>query len=159
MGEEVILVLGSNVGRRVRRLREGIDRLAREVAVGRVSRIYAGEPAGRTGQPWFLNVAVRGATDLDPEGLLAFAKELERAAGRKAGPRWGPRELDVDILLMGARGVREAHLTIPHPRLEERRFFLEPAAEVASEVPVPPGAVTIGELLAACRDVREVAAL
>lgn len=156
MADEVILLLGSNAGRRVRRLREGIDRLSREVADARISRIYAGEPVGRTNQPWFLNVAVRGRTVLAPEGLLEFVKEVERMAGRKAGARWGPRELDVDILLMGGRVIREPHLEIPHPRLSERRFFLEPAAEVASEVPVPPGGATVGELLAGCRDMHEV---
>jgi 2-amino-4-hydroxy-6-hydroxymethyldihydropteridine diphosphokinase len=157
--DEVILLLGSNAGRRVRRLREGIDRLSREVRIGRVSRIYAGEPVGRSNQAWFLNVAVRGKTALTPEGLLAFAKEVERSAGRKAGARWGPRELDVDILLMGGRLVREPHLEIPHPRLAERRFFLAPAAEVAPGDPVPPGGSTVAELLAGCRDMHEVFAL
>lgn len=159
MADEVILLLGSNVGRRVLRLREGIDRLSREVADARSSRLYAAEPVGRTNQPWFLNVAVRGRTALAPERLLAFLKDVERAAGRKAGARWGPRELDVDILLMGGRVIREPHLEIPHPRLAERRFFLEPAAEIGPEVPVPPGGATVGELLAGCRDAHEVFAL
>lgn len=159
MAEEAILVLGSNEGRRIRHLREGIERLSREVAIARISRIYAGEPVGRANPSWFLNVAVRGKTVLTPERLLAFAKEVEHRAGRRAGARWGPRKLDVDILLMGGRVIREPHLEIPHPRLSERRFFLEPAAEIAPEEPVPPGGATVGALLAGCRDMHEVFAL
>jgi 2-amino-4-hydroxy-6-hydroxymethyldihydropteridine diphosphokinase len=154
--EEVILLLGSNLGRRVRRLRGGIERLSREVDICKVSRIHAGEPVGRPYQPWFLNLAALGRTSLSPEELLGFCKEVERAEGRKAGPRWGPRELDVDILLMGTRVVRNPGLSIPHPMLAERRFFLLPLAEIAPETPVPPGGITVLEMLSRCRDRNEV---
>ena len=123
----------------------------------RVSRIYAGEPWGRRDQPWFLNLAVRGKSSLTPEDLLVFVKEVEEAAGRKAGGgRWGPRELDVDILLMGDRVVREPHLVIPHPGLPFRRFCLLPASEIAPEAAVPPEGRTLRELLEACGDPLEV---
>lgn len=125
--------------------------------VDRVSRIYAGEPWGRQDQPWFLNLAVRGKSGLAPEDLLAFLKEVEVAAGRKAGGgRWGPRELDVDILLMGDKEVREPHLVIPHPGLPFRRFCLLPASEIAPEAVVPPEGRTVRDLLEACRDPLEV---
>lgn len=156
MAEEVILLLGSNTGRRVRRLRDGIAALSGRVRIGNVSRIYAGEPGGRTFQPWYLNVAVRGETDVPPEGLLYFLKRIEGEAGRKAGPRWGPRELDIDIILMGSRVVCEPHLAIPHPRMSVRKFCLAPVAEIASEVPVPPGGKTVRDLLVECRDPLEV---
>lgn len=159
MEEEVILLLGSNLGRRVRHLRGGIERLSRKVEVRRVSRIHAGEPSGRPHQPWYLNLAVLGKTSLSPEELLAFCKEVERAEGRKAGPRWGPRALDVDILLMGERVVRKPHLSIPHPMLGERRFFLLPSAEIAPETQVPPGRDTVREMLFRCRDEHEVVPL
>jgi 2-amino-4-hydroxy-6-hydroxymethyldihydropteridine diphosphokinase len=127
------------------------------VEVDRVSRIYAGEPWGRRDQPWFLNLAVRGKSSLAPEDLLAFLKEVEAAAGRKAGGgRWGPRELDVDILLMGDKVVREPHLVIPHPGLPFRRFCLLPASEIAPEAVVPPEGRTIRDLLDACGDPLEV---
>lgn len=157
--EEVILLLGSNRGRRVRHLRRGIERLSRAVDIRKVSRIHAGEPAGRSHQPWYLNLAVLGKTALPPEELLAFCQEVERAEGRKAGPRWGPRELDVDILLMGTRVVRKPELSIPHPRIGERRFCLLPVAEIAPEAPVPPGGDTVRELLSRCRDRNEVVPL
>ncbi len=156
---DVVLLLGSNVGRRVRRLRDGLEAVARGVLTVRESRIYAGAPGGRGGQPWFLNVALLGRTLLSPEALLLLAKEAEAAAGRKAGPRWGPRELDVDIVLLGDRVVREPHLVIPHPRMADRRFCLLPVSEVAPDFPVPPGGRTVRDLLLACEDPLEVFAL
>jgi 2-amino-4-hydroxy-6-hydroxymethyldihydropteridine diphosphokinase len=154
--EEVILLLGSNTGRRVRRLRDGIDALSGGVAVGDVSRIHASEPSGRTNQPWYLNVAVRGETGFAPEALLHFVKKIEGEAGRKAGARWGPRELDIDIILMGSRVVREPHLAIPHPMMPVRRFCLAPVAEIAPAARVPPGEKTVRDLLAECADPLEV---
>jgi 2-amino-4-hydroxy-6-hydroxymethyldihydropteridine diphosphokinase len=124
--------------------------------VDRFSRIYAGEPWGRPGQPWFLNLAVRGRSGLPPEDLLMFVKEVEASAGRKAGGRWGPRELDIDILLMGDKVVSEPHLVIPHPGLPFRRFCLLPVSEIAPGAAVPPERRTVRELLAACRDPLEV---
>lgn len=156
MPEDVVLLMGSNTGRRVRRLREGIEALAAGVKVGRVSRIYSGEPSGRPGQPWYLNVAVRGETGFTPEALLRFVKGIEGNAGRKAGPRWGPRELDIDIILMGSRVVLEPHLAIPHAGIFSRRFCLAPVEEIAPDVRVPPGGKTVRELLRECPDRLEV---
>ncbi len=157
MQEEVILLLGSNTGRRVRRLRDGIAALAGGMEIGQVSRIYAGEPSGRANQPWYLNVAVLGKTSLAPEPLLVFVKRIEEAAGRKSGARWGPRELDIDIILMGSRMVSEEHLMIPHPLMSVRRFCLAPVAEIAPDVAVPPQGRTVRDLLGDCRDPLEVA--
>jgi len=126
------------------------------VEVVRVSRIYSSEPWGKPDQRWFLNVAVRGRCRLAPDKLLAFVKEVEAAAGRKERERWGPRELDVDILLMGDKVVQTPDLVIPHPRLAERRFCLVPASEIAPSAVVPPGGNTISDLLKACRDPLEV---
>jgi 2-amino-4-hydroxy-6-hydroxymethyldihydropteridine diphosphokinase len=148
--------LGSNVGRRLRKLREGLALLAGKVEITRVSRVYAGEPWGVPHQPWFLNLAVRGTCGLTPGNLLAFVKDVEAVAGRKPRERWGPRELDVDILLMGERVVREPDLVIPHPRLAFRRFCLVPLAEIAPASVVPPGGRTVRDLLEACRDPLEV---
>ncbi len=156
MADEVVLLLGSNTGRRVRRLRGGIDALSGAVRIGNVSRIYVAEPSGRADQPWFLNMALRGETDLSPDALLRVVKQVERDAGRKAAVRFGPRALDVDIILMGDRVVRKPHLQIPHPRMAERRFCLVPVAEIAAEVRVPPGNATVADLLRNCRDPLEV---
>ena len=156
---DVVLLLGSNLGRRVRRLRAGLDAVAAGVTPVRVSRIYAGAPGGRGGQPWYLNVALRGRTGLSPAELLRFVKGVEIAAGRKAGPRWGPRELDVDIILMGDREVREPHLTIPHPLMSARRFCLLPVSEIAPDFAVPSSGATVRDLLLACEDPLEVYAI
>ena len=156
MPGDVVLLLGSNKGRRVRRLREGICELSRRFDILRVSRVYAGEPRGRTNQPWFLNAAVAGTTALSPAELLAFAKEVETKAGRRSGPAWGPRELDVDIILMGDLMVREPHLVVPHAALALRRFCLMPVAEIAPSAVVPPGNRTVLELLESCPDSQEV---
>lgn len=83
-------------------------------------------------------------------------KEVEESAGRKKRERWGPRELDVDILLMGEKIVRRPDLVIPHPHLAARRFFLLPASEIAPSAVVPPGRKTVSDLLKACRDPLEV---
>ena len=124
--------------------------------IERVSRIYESAPWGKAGQRRFLNVAVSGKCRLSPGNLLAFAKEVEAAAGRKARERWGPRELDVDILLMGNKVVRRPDLVVPHPLLAARRFFLLPASEIAPSAAVPPGEKTISDLLKECIDPLEV---
>ena len=159
MGGEVILLLGSNTGRRVRSLRDGIAALSGGMEVERVSRIFVGEPGGRAHQPWYLNVAVRGTTSLSPESLLRFVKSIEAAAGRKSGPRWGPRELDIDIILMGNTIVREEHLVIPHPRMAMRRFCLAPVHDIAPDVPIPPDGRMVKDLFEDCRDPLEVTPL
>ena len=108
-----------------------MDRLSRETELLAVSRMYASEPFGRSRQPWFLNLAVRAATGRSPWELLALAKRLEREAGRRGGARWGPRTLDVDILLLGDAVIDLPGLVIPHASMAQRRFCLLPAAEVA----------------------------
>ncbi|MBI5905234.1 MAG: 2-amino-4-hydroxy-6-hydroxymethyldihydropteridine diphosphokinase [Deltaproteobacteria bacterium] len=156
---DAVLLLGSNQGRRVRRIRDAVAALGRESEVRAVSRMYASEPSGRAHQPWFLNLAVRLSTDLSPRGLLALAKRLEEAAGRRGGARWGPRPLDVDIILMGDSVVSEPGLSIPHESMAVRRFCLLPVSDVAPDAIVPPGGRTVAQLLAACEDPLEVMAL
>ncbi|OGR11925.1 MAG: 2-amino-4-hydroxy-6-hydroxymethyldihydropteridine diphosphokinase [Deltaproteobacteria bacterium RIFOXYB2_FULL_66_7] len=156
---EAILLLGSNQGRRVRRIRDAVDRLSRETELLAVSRMYASEPFGRSHQPWFLNLAVRASTGHSPWELLALAKRLEREAGRRGGARWGPRTLDVDILLLGDAVIDLPGLVIPHAAMARRRFCLRPAAEVASGTMVPTYGRTVSQLLNACEDPLEVIAL
>ncbi|MEW6720339.1 MAG: 2-amino-4-hydroxy-6-hydroxymethyldihydropteridine diphosphokinase [Thermodesulfobacteriota bacterium] len=158
-GNDAVLLLGSNQGRRVLRIRDAVNALAREARVRSVSRFYSSEPFGRRLQPWFLNVAVRIGAEMAPWDLLALAKRLEREAGRVAAGRWGPRPLDVDIILMGSRTVMEPGLVVPHPSMALRRFCLAPVAEVAPEAVVPPGKRTVAELLATCEDTLEVTAI
>ena len=120
----VYLSLGSNVGDRGAVLRRAIAALpaATRGRVLRVSRLYETAPWGVRNQPSFLNLALALDTPLAPRDLLAALKEMEAAAGRTAGPRWGPRPLDLDM--------NDQALTIPHPRLAERRFVLQPLADI-----------------------------
>ena len=129
------LGLGSNEGDRLRYLREAIESLDGLVAV---SPLYETDPVGGpAGQPPYLNVVVELETPLHPRELLGVCQRLEAAAGRVRTVRFGPRTLDVDILLIDDLEVDEPDLTVPHPRMYERRFVMAPLADLAPEV-VPP---------------------
>jgi 2-amino-4-hydroxy-6-hydroxymethyldihydropteridine diphosphokinase len=112
-----------------------------------VASLYRSAPVSPIPQPDYLNTAAVGSTRLPPEAVLALAKSLELAAGRRRGPRFGPRPLDVDLLLYDGLAVQRPELTLPHPRLAERRFVLLPLAEIAPDLPVPPFGATVQELL------------
>lgn len=120
-----------------------------------VASLYRTAPLGPP-QPDFLNTAATGSTLLAPDQVLAAAQALELAAGRRRGRRFGPRPLDVDLLLFGERVARHAELTLPHPRLAGRRFVLVPLAEIAPQWRVPPEGRTVAELLAATVDASRV---
>lgn len=98
-------------------------------------------------QPDFFNTAVVGRTALAPEAVLGIAKAIELAAGRRPGPRNAPRPLDIDLLLYGQLCSAAPELTLPHPRLTERRFVLAPLDEIAPDLAVPRTGATAGELL------------
>lgn len=159
MRTEAVLLLGSNQGRRVRRIREAVGRISREAELLAVSRMYASEPFGRSSQPWFLNLAVLASVTHTPWELLGLAKRLEREAGRRGGCRWGPRTLDVDIILLGDAVVDQPGLVIPHAAMARRRFCLMPVAEVAPEAIVPTYSRTVTQLLESCEDPLEVTSL
>lgn len=143
------LGLGSNLGDRADALRWAIGRLVDEgVEVQAVSSLYATAPQGVEDQPEFLNAACRVATHLDPPGMLALAKRLEAEAGRVDGPRWGPRPLDIDLLAWDGGAWDAPELVVPHERLHERRFALQPLVEVDPDLVLPSGA-RIAALLAA----------
>jgi len=95
-------------------------------------------------------------TRLDPWQLLGLAKALELEAGRMRAARFGPRPLDIDLLLFDDLQVHEPELRVPHPRLRQRRFFLAPLAEIAADQPIPPGGETVAELLAALGDEQQI---
>jgi len=136
--------LGSNVGDRVAHLQFGLDGLAdRTGRVVAISPVYETEPVGGPPQPDFLNAVVVVETELSSRALLRVAKALEAAAGRQPpepGKRWGPRPLDIDILMVGDERVDEPDLVVPHPRIHQRAFVLAPLADVAPELVVAPSA-------------------
>jgi len=126
------LGLGSNVGDRALALQHAVDGLAAAggVAVVAVSSVYETAPVGGPEQPDYLNAVVAIETDRTPRELLEIAKRLEDQAGRVPGERWGPRPLDVDVLLVGDDEIDEEDLVVPHPRLYERAFVMVPLAEL-----------------------------
>lgn len=144
----VYLGLGTNKGDRQANLRAVIEDLPPEVTVTAESSVFQTPPWGFTDQPDFLNMVVAGETSLPPLELLSYLKDLEQQVGRTASFRWGPREIDIDILDYGGLVLDLEGLTLPHPRMEARGFVLVPLAEVAPEWVHPRLGVSIQELLA-----------
>jgi 2-amino-4-hydroxy-6-hydroxymethyldihydropteridine diphosphokinase len=129
----VYLSLGSNIGDRAANLRAAIDHLASLGKVVAVSSFYETEPVEVTSQPWFLNCAVALETEKMPKQLIAAILDLEQKMGRRRLQKKGPRTIDIDILLFGKSVIDMPGLTVPHPSMHERRFVLEPLAEIAPE--------------------------
>jgi 2-amino-4-hydroxy-6-hydroxymethyldihydropteridine diphosphokinase len=143
------LGLGSNVGDRAANLRRAIEGLGRHgIAVERASSLYETEPVGEIlDQPDFLNAAIRIRTELEPEELLGVCKAVEVELGRMfAGPRHGPRPIDVDVLLLGDLVLATEALTLPHPEVLSRRFVLEPLLELNPALALPDGTGLAGAL-------------
>lgn len=112
-----------------------------------VGPLYRTRPLGDLPQPPYLNTAVVGRSRLGAEELLAVTKALERAAGRRPGPRHAARALDVDLLVYGGLTSERPELTLPHPGLRQRRFVLAPLAAIAPDLPIPPDGATVAQLL------------
>ena len=145
----VYIALGSNLGDRAEHLRAAREQIpAPDLRVLRESSIYETAPRDIEDQPWFLNQVIECETDLFPRQLLARLKKIERAMGRKKRVPKGPREIDLDILLYGDAVVKAPELEVPHPRLSERRFVLEPLAELVPDKKHPGTRRTVREMLA-----------
>jgi 2-amino-4-hydroxy-6-hydroxymethyldihydropteridine diphosphokinase len=143
--------LGANLGDRAATIAAAVEQLGLlpQTSVLRVSSLRETEPVGILDQPRFLNGVAALETGLAPRALLDGLLAIERALGReRSGPRFGPRTIDLDLLLYGAEALDDPGLTVPHPRLHERRFALEPLAELDPDLDVP-GRGTVSELLAA----------
>lgn len=146
--KKIYLALGSNVGDR----RANLDRAralveSADLRIVRASSIYETEPRDVLDQPWFLNQVLEAQTMLFPRQLLARTQQIEREMGRKRIVTKGPRVIDIDILLYAQSVIRTESLEIPHPRLIERRFVLEPLAELAPELRHPVTRETVREML------------
>jgi 2-amino-4-hydroxy-6-hydroxymethyldihydropteridine diphosphokinase len=151
--------LGANLGPREVTLLRAVDLLGAEsgIEVLAVSRLRETDPVGDVDQPRYLNGAVAVETTLPPRDLLEILLRLERELGRvRDGTRWGPRTIDLDLLVYGAATVDEPGLRVPHPRLHERGFALEPLADLDPELEIP-GRGTVRELLAHLNWTRDVA--
>ena len=137
----VYLGLGSNLDDPTAQLEAAIAALAKlpRTEVLRESRTYVSKPWGKLDQPDFLNMVVEIRTGLAPETLLRHVKRIEQEQGRIESERWGPRQLDIDILLFGERTITTANLVVPHPRAWERAFVLRPLADLRPDLKSPAG--------------------
>lgn len=161
----IYLGLGTNMGNREQHLREALHHLPPQVTVAAISRLYETVAAYVIDQPAFLNLAVRGRTELSPMALLAYLKDLEGQLGRQKTFRYGPRQIDIDILFYDNLVMESPALQIPHPRLPERPFVLYPLLDLTPQLLHPQRQQTMQQLAAqlppndGILEVRELAIL
>ena len=142
----VFLGIGGNLGDRRRLMRAAVAEIRGVLDDVRVSSLYESAPWGVTDQPAFLNAVVRARTSIEPLELLDAMQAIENDLGRVRKQRWGPRAIDIDILLYGAEVIAEPRLTVPHPYMTRRGFVLRPLADLAAGLTLPDGSL-VGELL------------
>ncbi|MCB0574091.1 MAG: 2-amino-4-hydroxy-6-hydroxymethyldihydropteridine diphosphokinase [Saprospiraceae bacterium] len=156
----VYLGLGSNVGNRAVNLEKAIQLISKNIGkVARKSHVYETEPWGNREQDLFLNQVIMINTILDPRELLDKISRIERELGRERVEKWGPRVLDIDILLYGKRVIRDKGLEIPHPEMHKRAFVLVPLMEIAPDLEHPVLKKPVDELYVGCDDQTEVVML
>lgn len=143
----VYLGLGSNLGDREGNIKRALELLSQKVKIEKLSSLYETEPMGYLSQPLFLNAVCQALTELSPEELLEFVKEIERRIGREPSFPNAPRPIDIDILFYEGEIINLPHLIIPHPRLKERAFVLVPLAEISPHFIHPQGGERIIDLL------------
>jgi 2-amino-4-hydroxy-6-hydroxymethyldihydropteridine diphosphokinase len=154
----VFLGLGSNVGQREKFLNRAVAELKniRDTRIVWTSSVYETDPVGKTDQPKFLNAAAEIETQLGPKELFSELKVIEQKLGRTTTERWGPREIDVDVLLYDGLVFQDDEVTVPHPEMEKRKFVLIPLKEIAPDLVHPISGMTMEELAAACKDAGRV---
>ncbi|MDQ0340668.1 2-amino-4-hydroxy-6-hydroxymethyldihydropteridine diphosphokinase [Caldalkalibacillus uzonensis] len=133
------LALGSNLGQRESYLQQALNHIADhpDMRLNQLSSIYETAPVGYVEQPAFLNMVVKGETSLPAQELLHFIQSIEKKLGRTRDVRWGPRTIDIDMLLYDHISLKTEHLELPHPRMTERAFVLVPLAEIAPNMVIP----------------------
>lgn len=156
MAVTVYIGLGSNTGDKMATCRRALELLGKAGRVTRVSSFYCTEPVGYPDQESFVNAVAEIETGLSPLALLATCHVIEDELGRRRLLRWGPRTLDLDILLYGDQVVNNTELMIPHPLMAARRFVLVPLCEIAPEAMHPALKKTIAQLLDELRDTHRV---
>jgi 2-amino-4-hydroxy-6-hydroxymethyldihydropteridine diphosphokinase len=136
---DVYISFGSNIGDRFAHINQALHLLleADSVTLMQLSSLYETEPVGDKNQDWFLNGVLAIETHLLPHPLLDFLKTIEKRIGREHRSRWGPREIDLDLLILGSQCVDTPDLTVPHPEIHRRRFVLVPFVEIAPDVVHP----------------------
>ncbi len=154
----VYISFGSNVGDRLGNIKHGLASISAHpsITITKKSSLYETEPVGYENQDWFLNGVIEIDTQISPDELLNLLKRIEKDVGRRERIRWGPREIDLDILLYGQRCIESPNLTIPHPRLHERGFVLIPLVEIAPQIRHPTLQKTAAELLGELASIKGV---
>ncbi|MBM3240031.1 2-amino-4-hydroxy-6-hydroxymethyldihydropteridine diphosphokinase [Candidatus Poribacteria bacterium] len=149
---------GSNLGNKLQNINRGLQLVSRNpsITITKKSSLYETEPVGYENQGWFLNGVIEIETNVSPHKLLSLLKKVERIMGRKRRIRWGPREIDFDILLYNQRCIDTPGLIIPHPRMHERGFVLAPLVEIAPQVIHPILKKSAQQLLAELADSKSV---
>ncbi len=154
---DAYIAFGSNLGARQANLRSGLDGLVRRGLVpALLSSVWETEPVDSPEPLWFLNLVVRAATDRAPLALLDLLLDVEREAGRVRSTRNAPRILDLDLLLLGDLRCEGPRLVLPHPRMWERRFVMEPLVEIAPDLRDPATGRRAAEILRALEDTARV---
>lgn len=149
----IYLSLGSNLGNRQENIKKALEAIAHTIGnIKKISGFYETEPWGKKNQPWFLNCCSEIETILSHQELLEKCQNIEKIMGRTKKGKWGPRVIDIDILFYGDKSSKTAKLTIPHPRIRNRRFVLKPLHEIAPNFIHFLFKKTIKELLKECSD-------
>ncbi|MFA6570541.1 MAG: 2-amino-4-hydroxy-6-hydroxymethyldihydropteridine diphosphokinase [Bacteroidota bacterium] len=151
----IMLSLGANLGERQNNILNAIEYLSSNNIISdiKLSSFYETEPVGNLNQPWFLNNVITGFTCLSLNQLIEKCKSIECSLGRTAKEiKWQAREIDIDIIFYGKTSIQSDVLTVPHPRMHERKFVLVPAVEIAADIIHPNFGKTIKELLKICPD-------
>lgn len=150
---EYYLGLGSNLGQREENLIQALKKLQNNgVLIKKVSSIYETQPLGETKQPWYMNIAVKAVTNLSPNQLLKKIKKIEKNMGRTLHGMNNPRPIDIDILFLKEKAIRDDTLEIPHKELVHRNFALIPLLEISSNLVHPVLKTTLEEILKKCKD-------
>jgi 2-amino-4-hydroxy-6-hydroxymethyldihydropteridine diphosphokinase len=143
--KKVYISMGSNIGNKKENLDRAVEILKEKLKITRISSYYETEPVGYKEQDWFINIVLEALTDISPHELLEFCQGIEKEMKRVKTIRFGPRIIDVDILLYEGFESDEEELTIPHPRMKERAFVMHPLHEIAPELII--GGESIGEII------------
>jgi 2-amino-4-hydroxy-6-hydroxymethyldihydropteridine diphosphokinase len=152
------LEIGANLGNRERNFEEARSLLSgyRNIHIERLSPVYETEPVGYFEQPLFLNAVIEIGTSLEPFELLKIVQTIEEKMGRERRITWGPRTIDLDLLLYGTEQIDSPNLTIPHPRMCERKFVLVPLNDLCPELVIPGVGESVRSLLKKCCDRSQV---
>ena len=150
----VVLSVGSNIGHRKQNINSAYRLLLESNVLNssKISSFYETEPVGNKNQDWFINAAITGITNLPLINFIQLCKSIEYSVGRKKREPYAPREIDIDIILYGDEMYETKALTVPHTRMHERKFVLEPASEIAGTALHPKFSKTIIQLLNECED-------